>query len=293
MTLHREFDLIVPRSLEEALSVLAEHGTDNADATLPLAGGTNLLVDIRDGRTAPVRLVSLARLKDMRWVEVKARRAAIGGRATLGDILHHPGMAEAAPSLVASAKVFGGQMVRNAATVAGNVAYGSPAADVMPPLLSLDAEIELTGPSGARRVPLARYFAGFKQPVRRADELITAIEWRRPAPGEANLFYKLGRRKGDAITVVDIAVTLGADNGRCAGVRIALGAVAPVVLRAGGAEAMLEGEAPTPELIDAAARKAAAECDPIDDLRASAEYRRHCTHMLVRRLLGQAWSQVG
>lgn len=289
MTLRCEFDLSIPQTLDEAVAVLAERG---GDGVLPLAGGTNLLVDIRDRRAAPARLVSLARLKDMRWIDVRDGRAAIGGRTTFGDLLRHPGVEEAAPSLIACAKVFGGQMVRNAATVAGNVAYGSPAADVMPPLLSLDAEIELRGPNGTRRVPLDGYFTGFKQSVRRADELITAIEWRPPDPGAANLFYKLGRRKGDAITVVGVAVTVGAQNGHCTGVRIALGSVAPVVARAHQAETMLEGEAPTAELIDAAARKAAESCEPIDDLRASAEYRRHCTHALVRRLLGQAWAQV-
>ncbi len=279
------FELTIPTSLDEALGALC-------DDAVPLAGGTNLLVDMRGGTDMPPRLVGIDRLAGLRRIETAGGRVALGALTTITDVLRHPDMATLGPSMVASARVFGGQMVRNTATVAGNVAYGSPAADMMPPLLSLDAEVTLTSARGSRAMPLDGLFTGFKESQRRPDELITEIAWSAPAANGVNLFYKLGLRKGDAISIVCLAVTVVAEGGICASARIALGAVAPTVIRAREAEAMLEGAALTPELIDAAARRAAEECSPIDDIRASAQYRRHLVHMLTRRLVGQAWDQL-
>ncbi len=278
------FELTIPTSLDEALGALG-------DGAAPLAGGTNLLVDMRAG-TAPTRLVGIDRLAGLRRIETADGRVALGALTTITDVLRHPDMATLGPSMVASARLFGGQMVRNTATVAGNVAYGSPAADMMPPLISLDAEVTLTSARGSRSMPLDGLFTGFKESVREADELITEIAWPTPAANSVNLFYKLGLRKGDAISIVCLAVTVAAQGGACTCARIALGAVAPTVIRAHAAEDMLVGQALTPALIDAAARRAAEECSPIDDIRASAGYRLHLVHMLTRRLVGQAWGQI-
>ncbi len=279
------FDLTIPASLDEALGALG-------DGAAPLAGGTTRLVYRRPGTAPPARLVGIDRLDGLRRIETANGRVAIGALTTVTDVMRHPDMPKLGPSMVASARVFGGQMVRNAATVAGNVAFGSPAADLMPPLLSLDAEVTLTSARGSRKVPLDGLFTGFKESVCAADELITGIAWPAPVEASANLFYKLGLRKGDAISVVCLAVTVAAESGACSTARIALGAVAPTVIRAREAEAMLEGAALTPELIDAAARHAVEECSPIDDIRASADYRRHVVHMLTRRLVGQAWDRA-
>ena len=291
--MHAEFDLEMPGSLGEALDILAANGS--ANGVMALAGGTNLIVDIRARRERPVRLVALGNVDELLGIETDGESISIGGRTTVSDLLRAPEIAAAAPSLVDAARVFGGQMVRNTATVGGNIACGSPAADLVPPLLSLDAEVVLVSRSGARTVALDAYFLGYKEDVRRPDELIARISWKRPETreaGSANSFYKLGRRKGDAITITGVAVTLAVADGRCSRARIALGAVAPVVLRAKKAEAMLEGETLTPPLIDAAARQAVGECGPIDDLRASADYRRHTVHVLTRRLVSQAWERL-
>jgi carbon-monoxide dehydrogenase medium subunit len=217
----------------------------------------------------------------------------IGALTTVTDLLEHEAMSHWAPSLVEAAKVFAGQMVRNAATVAGNICCGSPAADLVPPLLSLDAELILSSKSGNRTVALADFFTGYKTDLRRPDELVTAIAWPKPGEPTVNLFYKLARRRGDAITVVGVAVTLAANNGKCGHARIALGAVAPTCRRAKAAEAVLEGERLTPDLIAAAADRAVRETSPIDDIRASAEYRRHVVGVLVRRLLTRAAERLG
>lgn len=278
------FDLDMPSSLAEALGMLG-------DGALPLAGGTNVLVDLRAKRAQPKRLVSLSRLKELRGIRAHEGAIRIGGGTTVTDLLQSDAIARVAPALVEAAQVFGGQMVRNAATVAGNIASGSPAADLVPPLMALDAELTLVSARGRRTSPLASYYLDYKKDVRAADELIEDIGWT-PPPRSRSLFYKLARRKGDAITIVGVAVTIAAEGGRCTRARIALGAVAPAVMRARDAEAMLEGQALTPALIDAAAQKAADLARPIDDVRASAEYRLHGVRVLTRRLVGQAWDQV-
>ncbi|MFV2035174.1 MAG: xanthine dehydrogenase family protein subunit M, partial [Halocynthiibacter sp.] len=153
--------------------------------------------------------------------------------------------------------------------------------------MSLDAEVTLTSASGVRTVALADYYLGYKQDVRNCDELISAIAWSRLPVASDNRFYKLARRVGDAITVTGVAVTLTAKGGKCTRARIALGAVAPTVFCARRAEAMLQGQVLSDDLIAAAARQARNDCDPIDDVRASADYRAHTVEMLTRRLLSQ------
>jgi CO/xanthine dehydrogenase FAD-binding subunit len=287
--MHTSFDLEMPDQLDSALALLAAA----ADAgTAALAGGTNLIVDIRAGRFRPHRLVALGRISALRGIAIEGDNVRIGGRTTVSELLESPIIAANAPALVASARVFGGQMVRNTATVAGNIACGSPAADLVPPLLALDARVTLASRSGTRTIALADYFGGYKQDVRRPDELIVAITWPRPKPVTDMSFYKLGRRKGDAITITGAAVTLAAEQGRCVKARIALGAVAPFVFRARKAEAMLEGQPLTAALAEAAAAQAASEASPIDDIRASAEYRRHTVNVLTRRLVWNGWQRL-
>ncbi len=286
--MYADFELIIPETLDEVLVALAEGNGE----TQPLAGGTNMIVDLRARRAKPVRLVGLGKIEALRGIRIADGRVTLGARTTMSEILHHPGLAEQAPSLVAQARVFGGQMVRNAATVAGNICSGSPAADVVPPLLALDAEVTLARPGGTRVVPLHKFFLSYKRDARAPGELMTEIAWKLPQAPSAELFYKLARRKGDAITVVGVAVALDVENGVCARARVALGAVAPVVKRATAAEALLTGQALTPALIEEAARRAVQEVDPIDDIRASAGYRRHTVHALTRRLVTQAWDRL-
>ena len=287
--MYTPFELEMPRSLAGALDALRP-GRDAA--TTPLAGGTNLIVDLRAKRERPDRIIGLGEVAELKGMEVGEDRISIGGATTVSDLLHSAEIAEAAPSLVESARLFAGLMVRNTATVAGNIACGSPAADLVPPLLSLDADVTLTSAAATRTVPLDEYFLGYRRDVRRPDELITRISWPR-LPGRAvNTFYKLARRKGDAITVTGVAVTIVAAGGICTRARIALGAVAPVVLRAKEAESGLEGRALTPAAIEEAAAAAAGAASPIDDVRASAEYRLHTVEALVRRLVSRAWERL-
>lgn len=288
--MYADFDLDIPTQLDEALSVLA--GNDAAAGIMPIAGGTNMIVDMRARRVSPKRLVSLSKLETLRGIRLEDGKVRMRGGTTMSDILNDRGLAEHAPSLVGQARVFAGQMVRNTATVAGNICSGSPAADVVPPLLALGAQIELTSQSAVRVIPLSEFFLAYKEMARRPDELVTELSWDLPSHGSTNLFYKLARRRGDAIAVVGLAVALTIENGKCTTVRIALGSVAPFVKRATAAEQILRGNALTPALIDAAAKQAVEEARPIDDIRASADYRRHCVGVLTGRLLTRAWQNL-
>ena len=288
--MYAEFDLHVPPDLDAALAVLAEN--DSQGAIMPLAGGTNMIVDLRARSVAPAALVSIGKISALRGIAIGNGRVRMGGRTTVSDMLRHAELGALAPSLVESARVFAGQMVRNTATVAGNICSGSPAADLVPPLMTLDADVTLVSRSGSRTLALADFYHGYKDMERRPDELLTEISWPAPAATATNLFYKLARRKGDAITVVGVAVAMRFEADKCHDVRIALGSVAPIIKRAIAAEQALEGQAPTQARIETASQTAMEEVSPIDDVRASAGYRSHCVHVLTRRLLTQAWEQI-
>ncbi len=288
--MYAEFDLLTPTAVSNALGELEK--IENECDCMPLAGGTNLIVDLRARNVAPNVLMSVGRLAGLQDIEIGDGRVSMGGSVTVSEILRHPERSRFGPALVGAAEVFAGQMVRNTATIAGNICCGSPAADLVPPLLALDAVVTLECSDASRAVPLAEYFTGYKCSVRRPNELLTRISWPEPPAASTSLFYKLARRKGDAITVVGVAVSLAMENGICTRARIALGAVAPFVERARPAEEMLEGNALDPDLIEAAARGAAQQSSPIDDVRASGKYRKQQVFVLVRRLVSQAWQSL-
>jgi len=283
--MYGEFELKMPEALNEALE-LARTGGEL------LAGGTNLLVDLRARRLRPSTVISLDRVAALRGITATQDRITLGARTTVSDLLHSEQVARFGPALVQAAQVFAGQMVRNAATVGGNIACGSPAADLVPPLMALGADLTLAGPDGTRTVPLHGFFTGYKEDCRKPGEIITAVSWPLPPAHSRQSFYKLARRHGDAITVTGVAVLLATENGTCTQVRIALGAVAPYVIRARRAEKTLKGTTLATDRIERAAALAAEECSPIDDVRASADYRRHTVEVLTRRLLLQAWDSL-
>lgn len=280
------FELSQPTSLGEALSALA-----TGDAH-PYAGGTNLVPDLRGGREKTRSFVSLAQVGELRYITHSDDGTTLGSGATIADILNDPGMARAAPALVAASDVFAGTMVRTAATVGGNICCGSPSADLMPSFLTLGADVTLSSEQGERKVPLSELFVDYKKSILQQGELLTAVSWSPLQPGAAHLFTKLARRKGDAITVTGVSVMVSAHAGKCTEVRIALGSVAPTVLRAVQAENLLRDQALSADLIESAAKAAADQCRPIGDSRASAAYRLQTSQALVRRLLTEAWQRA-
>jgi carbon-monoxide dehydrogenase medium subunit len=278
-------------SVAEALRVVSECGPD---ARL-LAGGTDVGVLLRRRRIRPTHLVSIARIPELRHLRETEGCVVVGAAVCHRQIERSPLLTASARALQEACATVGPVQIRNVGTVGGNLANASPAADTPPVLLALGAEVTLAGPAGTRTLPLERFFLGYRQTALAADELIRDVRFPQPPPGTGTAFEKLGRRRAMEISIacVGALLTLEPDGRTCREVRIGLGAVAPTPVRARAAEAALRGRVLTPAAVDAAAREAAAECAPIDDLRASAEYRRLAVEALVRRALHRAATRAG
>ncbi len=293
-----EFDFLRPTTLPEALAILAAHGPD----AMPVAGGTNVIVDLRHRKQKPKALVDLGRVVELRGIRRDNGHIVIGAGTTISELLTYSLVAEHASILHDAAKVFANPLIRNRATVGGNLADASPAADTAPPLLALGAEVALASQTETRWLPLADFMVGVRKTLRRPDELLTAVRWpappapqswgEQPSPkswGVRGAYTKIGLRKADAISVLSAAVVVTQNgDGRCQRVAIALGAVAPRPFRATEAEVLLTGQPLTADAIAEAARLAAAAIRPISDIRGEADYRRRVTDVVVRRLLTQA-----
>jgi CO/xanthine dehydrogenase FAD-binding subunit len=281
------FDYAAPASLDEALALLARHG----EAARPLAGGTDLLLNLRSGRRRVGLLVDLKRVPGLDAVEARPGGGVrIGALASHAALLDSPLLAGPAfRALVEGAGWVSGPQIRNRGTVGGNLCNASPAADLAPPLLALGAEVEVARHGSARgRLPLADLFAGPGRTGLGPGEVLAAVELP-AAAGSAGSAYERATRVAIDIALVGVAasVTLAPD-GSVAGARVALGAVAPTPTLSRGASAALVGRRPSVEALAAAARAAAADSRPIDDVRASAAYRRHMVEVLARRALERA-----
>ena len=285
-----EFDLLTLKSMPEALEVLSSDGPQ----ALAVAGGTNVVPDLRSGRHTPKIVLDISRLKELHGIRREDGHVLAGGGVTIGELLASPLIAEHGQTLQMAGKLFANPMVRNRATVAGNLVDASPAADTAPALLVLDAEVDLQSKAGCRSVPLNEFFTGVRKTVRRPDELLMCVRWPVAKERTAYGYYKLGLRQADAISVVSVAIRLEMNvDGSCRDARIALGSVAPRPLRALAAEESLRGQSLTETVFARAGKLAAEAVSPISDLRASANYRQRMVAVLVERLLKQAAEQFG
>lgn len=280
-----EFDLYTPHTLPETLALLSEGRSE----IIPIAGGTNVIPDLRSRRHVPKGLIDISRLDDLGGVRREDGTIFVGGNVTIAELLSSSIVREVGRPLHQAASVFANPLVRNRATLAGNLVDASPAADTAPPLLVLDAVVDLVSQSGCRSMPVSEFFKGVRQTARRPDELLAGVRWPLPGPRTAFGYTKLGLRQADAIAVVGVAVCLEVDaSGFCQMARIGLGSVAPTPMRALEAEACLVGTRIHEETIHEAAKLAAEAVSPISDLRASDRYRRRMVEALVSRLLHQA-----
>jgi len=276
-----EFELLMPRTLPEALEMM-----DESSRVIPLAGGTSLLVDLRGRISRPQTLINIGGLDELRGIRVEEGYVVVGSAVTIADLKRNVLIAKHGQVLQQATTVFANPLVRNRATIGGNLAYGSPAADAAPPLLVLDAEVELMSKDAKRTVPLKEFITGVRKTVRHPRELVTAIRWPIPPEGSVGVFHKLGLRKANAISVLSIAVMLHRKNTEdYAQVRIALGAVAPAPIRVVAAEELLGRGPLTPEVIARAAQLASESTQAIGDIRGSAAYRKRVITALVQRLL--------
>jgi carbon-monoxide dehydrogenase medium subunit len=279
-----------PTSVSDALALARSLG----EGARFLAGGTDLLVQLNKRRACAAHLIDLSDLGELCRIEEEAHEFVLGALATHKAVERYPAFQGALAALAEAARVVGGHQIRNRGTVGGNIANASPAADVVAPLLALDAEVTLAGLDGSRVVRLEDFLLGPGRTARKADELLTAVRFAKLPAASATSFLKAGRRRAMEISVVCVAARLSLDAQErvCRTARIALGAVDARTVRAHAAERMLEGSAPTAELFRDAGRVAAQHCSPISDVRASANYRRRVVAVLVARALARCLSRI-
>jgi CO/xanthine dehydrogenase FAD-binding subunit len=233
----------------------------------------------------PPAVINVKRIPGLGEIDVGADAIRLGSLTTLTALIEHPIIQAEYPVLPFTARYMGSPAIRHVATVGGNLCNASPAADLSPVLLVLDAEVEIVGPAGARRLPLDRFFRGPGQTALGASELLAWLELPRKHASWAVRYERLDVRRAMDIAIVGVAVALRRDGARIAEARLALGAVAPTPRRVPEAEAALLEGGLAPSAIDGAAELAMAAARPIGDVRATAEYRREMVGTLVRRAL--------
>ena len=285
----RRFELTLPRSVDEALRVLSDRGSE---AKL-LAGGTDLLPQMKNGLLKPARVIDLSGVARVKALQSEVAGLRIGAAVPARALERDATARSTYTALSESAALVGSVQVRNLATLGGNLCNAAPSADMAPPLLALDAEAVIVGPKGERRVPVAAFFTGVRQTVMAPDEILLEIVVPAPAARSGGNYLRHTPRRELDIAVVGVAAQLTLSDGVCSTARIALAAVAPVPLRARQAEQALEGTPVTLEAIDRAADLAVGVAKPISDQRGSADYRRHLVRVLTRRTLRTALQRAG
>jgi CO/xanthine dehydrogenase FAD-binding subunit len=275
------YELVVPRTLDEALALLREE----PGAWRPFAGGTDLMVLLEAGRLEHRKFFSIRHLSELRGVGESDGRVRVGALVTYTDVRRSELLGRDFPMLGEAARETGGVAIQNRGTVGGNIANASPAADTPPALLAYGAEVELVSASGTRRVPYADFHTGYKQTVMRADELIAAVLLPRPAEGARHFYRKVGTRRAQAISKVCFAALAEVGGDSLGEVRVALGSVAPVVLRCRRTEGVLSGSRLDAGSSKVAAEELAREIKPIDDVRSTSRYRTRVAQNLLAEFL--------
>jgi carbon-monoxide dehydrogenase medium subunit len=286
----KAFEFFAANDSGQALALLARH----APSVRVLAGGTDLLVELKSAPHVPHAVVDISRAQDLKGITVTDQGLRIGALVTHAEITHSPEIREFFPALAAAAHTIGAVQTRNLGTVGGNLVTGVPSMDSGPTLIALEAQVTIAGSGGCRQLPLADFFMGPRKTVLKPDELLLEIVIPRRNFGKPAEFLKFGLRKGQALALVNVAASFWVDWDKRVFVepRIALGAVAPTVIRGLQAEAYLEKRAITDEAMAEAGRIAAGEARPISDFRASAGYRRDLIGVLTERALRNAYARA-
>lgn len=277
-------EVLLPRSLDEALAIKADH-----PEALPIAGGTDVMVDINFGRLRPPALMDVSRVPELSTVKQENGHVFLGSGVTYSAIV--TGMTAFQPLVQASRSV-GSPQIRNRGTVGGNVGTASPAGDALPVLAAYDAEIVVRNRTTERSMPWDRFFVGPKKTALQPDELILGVRWaRRRGPGT---FSKIGTRNAMVIAVAGLCLVMDEDARR---VKVALGSVGPTIIRAVEAENQISAAMESAgawrdvsigladDVIDEFSRLVASAARPLDDVRGTAAYRRHACGVLARRAL--------
>jgi carbon-monoxide dehydrogenase medium subunit len=279
-----EFEYVSPQTLKEACALLVQYG----DSAKVLAGGSDLLVKMKDGLMKPAYLVSLKNLDSLKAIRYEIGTGVIiGARATHNEVMNNSILQEKYRSVCEAAHSMAADQIRNIGTVGGNLVNAVPSADIPPILIALDAHARIVGTGGERAVPLEDFFLGPGKTVLENGEILAEIIIP-DQPTTGSNYIKSGLRRAGALAVAGVASSVTVSDSTCQDVRIVLGAVAPTPMRARQAENVLRGKKISQTLIEEAGKVAAAESKPISDIRGSIEYRRNLVDVLTRRSLKAA-----
>jgi len=263
------YELTTPSSLADALALLKRE----PGVWKPFAGGTDLMVLLEAGKLPHRNYVNIWGLKELRGIEVTDTHITLGALTTYTDVQSHPVLQREFPMLCQAASETGGLAIQNRGTLGGNIVNASPAADSPPALLAYDAEIELVSSDGSRWLPYQGFHTGYKQMLIGPTELLSRIRMPRNTRGATQYYRKVGTRKAQAISKVCLAALAKLERDQISDVRIALGSVAPVVVRCVQTEDALRSRKPDAETIKSACATLSREISPIDDIRSTADYR--------------------
>ncbi|MCS6769051.1 MAG: xanthine dehydrogenase family protein subunit M [Candidatus Caldarchaeum sp.] len=281
-----DVDVLSPASVDEALEILHQ----KAGGIKIVAGGTDLIVQMKHRIIGKTDLLNIYMLDELRYIRLENGSVRVGGLTDFATIHKSPVVRTAAPVLAEAASTIGSVQILNKASIAGNIVNASPAADSLPALYVLEADLHLRSKASSRTVPIRDFYKGYKKLDMRPDELLVEVSFKQVGDGYLGKFFKHGLRQGDAIAVVNGAVLLkwDASSKAVSEARIALGAVAPTVVRAEKAEAILVGSRLEETAIVNASRAVQESISPIDDVRGSAAYRREMStnyvYMTLRML---------
>lgn len=301
------FDYLRPSKVDEAISLLREHG----DGAMLIAGGTDVMVGIKQRNIAPKVLISLCGIRVLEYIEPQDGGVRIGSMTTHRALEGSPLIKERFPALADAVENLGSVQIRNVATIGGNICNAAPSADTAPPLLALGAEVRIKGPQEERVIPLEEFFVGPGKTVLKGDEILMEFIIPPPPPHTGSAYWKHTRRQAMDLPILGVALSLSVDKGKapnvqklledsapdeeilrsleesglvCQEARIALGVAAPTPMRPKGAEDVLKGAKLTAEKLDEAVKVASKEAQPRDTLRGAAWYRREMIQVLGKRL---------
>ncbi|GIN21367.1 MAG TPA: xanthine dehydrogenase family protein subunit M [Bacillus bacterium] len=276
-----EIDMVTPKSVEECLYYLS----DKEKTFRLIAGGTDAVVQMKDDIRRPETWINIKRIDSLRYIREESDGIHLGPLTTHTDIIQSELLWKKADVLASASNEVGGIQIQNMGTIGGNLGTASPAGDTIPPLFVLDAQIELSSIGGKRVVPIIDFFNGPGKTVQQPGEMITNIVIRPQAENEIGIFEKLGPRKAQSISIVNMAISLKMGDGprECLEGKIAFGSVGPTIIRAVKCERMLRLGPLTNDTIKDIADIAWKEVMPITDARATAKYRRSMTSSLMAR----------
>lgn len=276
------FELLQPRELQQALELKKTYG----EKAKVLAGGTDLLVLLKDQKLKAEKVLSLGGIRNLNFIRLEeGRGVTLGALATHGAVAASPIIQDKFPDLAEACAQVGAVQIQNLGTVCGNLCNASPAADAAPPLLLLDAILTLASTRGERSVSIHDFFLGPRRTVLQGDEILKEIFIPQPAGRRGATYIKLGQRKAMEIAIVGVgvAVYLNGSDRNVTECRIAMASVAPTPLRARKGEEILKGQEISDHLIEEAAEVAAEEASPISDVRAGRQYRLDMIRVLCRQ----------